>query len=89
MEIPTRAPNAAPAQPARVAKAPLLAVALAEVLAVLDADFDVLLAEVVLAATEVALTETDAVWLARGAVDCPEIWERTSAEKTPVMLSRL
>ena len=27
--------------------------------------------------------------VARGAVDCPEIWERMAAEKTPVMLSRL
>lgn len=27
--------------------------------------------------------------VARGAVDCPAIWESTSAEKTPVILSRL
>jgi len=84
---PTRAPRAAPAQPARTDRA-------AALLAVAEAAADPVLlgflleAAVVLAAAGV-LTPAGVDCVARGAVDCPEIWERMSAEKTPVILLRV
>jgi hypothetical protein len=45
-------------------------------------------APVVVAAAGV-VTPAGVDCVARGAVDCPEIWERMAAEKTPVILSRL
>jgi len=85
---PTRAPRAAPAQPARTDRA-------AALLAVAEAAADPVLLGFLLEAAAVVVAAADVVTpagvdcVARGAVDCPEIWERMSAEKTPVILSRL
>ena len=89
MVTPTRAPRAAPAQPARTERAAaLLAVAEAAEDPVLDGFLIEAEAAVVLAAAGV-VTPAGVDCVARGAVDCPEIWERMAAEKLPVMLSRL
>jgi len=74
MVTPTRAPRAAPAQPARTERAALLvAVAEAELAAELLAFL--LEAAAVVVAGALVLAPAGEDWVARGAVDCPEIWD--------------
>jgi glucose/arabinose dehydrogenase len=76
MTTPTRAPRAAPAQPTWTDIAELFLVAVAE-----GVEEPVLLAflldaaAVVVAARAPVLAPVGLDWLARGAVDCPEIWD--------------
>jgi len=86
MATPTRAPRAAPAQPARTDRAPAL-LAVAEGVDEVPEALRLVVGVALAAGAVLAPAEADCV--ARGAVDCPAIWERTSAEKTPVMLLRL
>jgi len=75
MVTPTRAPRAAPTQPARTERAALFLVAEAEAEAAVE-----LLAFLLEAAAAAVVVAAAAVlaplgddWVARGAVDCPEI----------------
>ena len=86
METPMRALRAIAAQPTRTPVALLaVEVELAEALVDEAVEAEDLLALVVDACAVVEATAAE-VWLARGAVDCPAIWDRISAVKTPVML---
>jgi len=76
MVTPTRAPKAAPAQPARTERAALFLVAEAEAEAAVELAFLLeAAAAVVLAAVAAVLAPLGDDWVARGAVDCPEIWD--------------
>jgi len=75
MVTPTRALRAAPAQPARTERAALFLVAVAEAELAAALLAFLLEAAAVVVAGALVLAPAGEDWVARGAVDCPEIWD--------------